>query len=261
MTSIGTGYDLSNSIFSPDGRNFQVEYAAKAVENSGTSVGIKCKDGIVFATEKLMSSKLLVADANKRIQTIDRHVGIVSSGLTPDARHIVNRGRQEAQNFKNLFKQPISVPQIVSRLGNYVQVYTTANSVRPFGIATILGGKDPQGYHLYMIEPSGVYWGYHGIAVGKGRQAAKSELEKLDLANMNVKDAVKEAARIIYIAHEDFKDKEFELEVSWISDEHTKGRHEFIPIPMLIEARRYAEDEDEDDDEEEEDEEDTEMQD
>jgi hypothetical protein len=79
QTSIGTGYDLTNSVFSPDGRNFQVEYAVKAVENGGTSIGIRCKDGVVLAVEKIITSKLLKAGANKRIATIDRHVGAVSS--------------------------------------------------------------------------------------------------------------------------------------------------------------------------------------
>lgn len=244
---------MSNGIFSPDGRNFQVEYALKAVENAGTSIGIRCEDGVVLATEKIVNSKLLVADANKRIQTIDRHVGVVSSGLIPDARHLVNRGRQEAAHYKSTYKQQPPTKKIVDRMGLYVQVYTTANSVRPFGISAIIGGCDDKDkYSLYMIEPSGVYWGYSGIAVGKGRQAAKSELEKLDLPNIKVKDAVKEAARIIYIAHEDFKDKDFDLEISWISKELTNGRHEFIPEELLKEARAYAEDEDEEDEEDEE---------
>jgi 20S proteasome subunit alpha 7 len=77
QTSIGTGYDLANSIFSPDGRNFQVEYAVKAVENGGTSVGIRCKDGVVLAVEKVVTSKLLKPGANKRIATVDKHLGVV----------------------------------------------------------------------------------------------------------------------------------------------------------------------------------------
>lgn len=81
QTSIGTGYDLSNSVFSPDGRNFQVEYAAKAVENGGTVIGIRCTDGVVLAVEKLITSKLVVASSNKRIATVDTHIGIVGTPL------------------------------------------------------------------------------------------------------------------------------------------------------------------------------------
>ena len=81
QTSIGTGYDLNNSIFSPDGQNFQVNYAVKAVENGGTSIGIRCMDGVVLAVEKTISSKLLKPGANKRIATVDTHVGAVSPCL------------------------------------------------------------------------------------------------------------------------------------------------------------------------------------
>ncbi|KAL1883527.1 putative proteasome subunit alpha type-7 [Paecilomyces lecythidis] len=283
MTSIGTGYDLSNSVFSPDGRNFQVEYAVKAVENGGTSIGIKCKDGVVLAVEKIVTSKLLKPGANKRIATVDRNIGIVSSGLIPDGRHFVSRARDEASSWRRTYKGPIPTSALADRLSGYVQAYTLYSSVRPFGVTAIVGGWDsetelpvdgqvgvgPQsgsggkvegakagGPGLYMIEPSGLYWGYYGAATGKGRQAAKAELEKLDLSsgNLSLLDGVKEAARIIYVAHEDSKDKEFELEMTWISstDGPTKGRHEEVPKDIREEAEKLAKKSLEGDDEEEE---------
>ncbi|OBT70083.1 20S proteasome subunit alpha 7 [Pseudogymnoascus sp. 23342-1-I1] len=283
MTSIGTGYDLQNSVFSPDGRNFQVEYAVKAVENGGTSIGIRCKDGVVLAVEKLVTSKLLKPEANKRIATIDRHMGAVSSGLVPDGRHFTSRARDEAASWREVYKAPISTADLASRMGGYLQAYTLYSSVRPFGITAILGGWDSEvelpvdgqvgdgpasgaggkaegktygGPALYMIEPSGQYWGYYGAATGKGRQSAKAELEKLDLAagTLSLADGVKEAARIIYVAHEENKDKEFELEMTWISalDGPTKGRHEEVPRELLAEAEKAAKEalEGEDEDEE-----------
>ncbi|KAK7204836.1 nucleophile aminohydrolase [Myxozyma melibiosi] len=252
MTSIGTGYDLSNSVFSPDGRNFQVEYASKAVEADGTAIGIRCADGVVFAVEKIVSSKLLVPGANKKIQTIDRHVGVAYSGLTPDGRHLVDRGRSESYSWRGTYKVPISVPTLADRLSGYVQAYTCYSSVRPFGVSVIVGGVDDSGPHLYTIEPSGAFWGYMGAATGKGRQAAKSELEKLDLPNISARDAVKAAAKIIYVAHDDSKDKDFELEISWVSTSETGGLHQFVPKELLEEAERLAkaDDDDEDDDDE-----------
>ncbi|BCR84974.1 proteasome core particle subunit alpha 7 [Aspergillus chevalieri] len=284
MTSIGTGYDLSNSVFSPDGRNFQVEYAAKAVENGGTAIGIRCKDGVVLAVEKIITSKLLKPGANKKIATVDRHVGIVSAGLNPDGRHFVARARDEASSWRNVYKAPVPTSALANRLGSYVQAFTLYSSVRPFGVTSIVGGWDSEGElavdgqvgtgpksgaggkvegakaggpGLYMIEPSGLYWGYYGAATGKGRQAAKAELEKLDLVsgNLSLVDAVKEAARIIYVAHEDSKDKDFELEMTWISslDGPTKGRHEEVPKELFEEAENAAKKalEGEDDDEDE----------
>ncbi|KAL8366967.1 hypothetical protein RB595_009150 [Gaeumannomyces hyphopodioides] len=292
MTSIGTGYDLANSIFSPDGRNFQVEYAVKAVENAGTSVGIRCKDGVVLAVEKVVTSKLLKPGANKRIATVDRHVGVAYSGMVPDGRHFVDRARDEARSWRDNFKAPIGTAELAGRMGGYLQAYTLYQSVRPFGITAIVGGWDSSlelpvdgevgagpsvgaggkavgkkhgGARLYMIEPSGLYWGYYGAATGKGRQAAKAELEKLDLAGEGISllDAVKEAARIIYVAHDDNKDKEFELEMTWISDEDgpTKGRHEEVPKKLLQEAERLAKKSLEDDDDDDEKKDDDKMED
>ncbi|KAF8528786.1 20S proteasome subunit [Hysterangium stoloniferum] len=237
MTSIGTGYDLSASTYSPDGRIFQVEYANKAVENSGTAIGLRVKDGVVLAVEKLVHSKLLVPDANRRIQTIDRHIGVATAGLLADGRHLANRARDEAQNLRDTYRTPPTLKAVADRLGLYVQAYTLYSSVRPFGISSILAAVDKTGPALYVIEPSGVFYGYNGAAVGKGRQLAKTELEKLKLSEMTTREAVMEAARIIYLVHDDAKDKEFELEMSWIGDE-TQGLHLAVPNDLKEEAER-----------------------
>jgi 20S proteasome subunit alpha 7 len=203
--------------------------------------------------------------------------------MIPDGRHFVSRARDEAGNYRDTYKTPITTAQLASRMGGYMQAYTLYQSVRPFGITGIIGGFDTElelpvdgevgsgpavgaggkskskdkkhgGPFLYMIEPSGVYWGYYGAATGKGRQAAKAELEKLDLAGagLSLEDGVKEAARIIYVAHDDNKDKEFELEMTWVSgaDGPTKGRHEEVPKALREEAERLAKKSFDDDDDE-----------
>lgn len=240
MSSIGTGYDLSNSVFSPDGRVFQVEYAAKAVENGGTTIGLRCKDGFVLAVEKIITSKLLVPNTNKRIQHVDKHVGIAYSGMNPDGRHVVSRARDEAANWRDQFGQPMPVDALASNVAAYIQAYTLYNSVRPFGVSTIIGGCDSKGPQLFMIEPNGQSWGYRGAATGRGRQAARSELEKLDFDALDPEFAVKEAARIIYLAHEDTKDKDFEIEITWASRSRTGGAHELVPDDLLETAKGYA---------------------
>jgi 20S proteasome subunit alpha 7 len=100
-------YDLSASTYSPDGRIFQIEYALKAVENSGTCIGIKTLDGIILAHEKLVQSKLLVKNSNNRIQTIDMHVGFVAAGLLADSKHLAGRARDEAENYQSTYGVPI----------------------------------------------------------------------------------------------------------------------------------------------------------
>jgi 20S proteasome subunit alpha 7 len=254
MSSIGTGYDLSATTYSPDGRVFQVEYAAKAVENSGTALGLRVKDGVVLAAEKLLVSKMLVPGTNRRIHTVDRHCGLASSGLVADGRQLVNRGRAEATSYREFYGIDIPGKILCDRLSQFVQLHTLYGSVRPFGTSIILGCVDKNGPQLFMIEPSGVSWGYFGVAVGKGARTAKTEIEKLKLSEMTVREAVKEAAKIIYSVHDDSKDKPFELELSWVCEE-TGNLHKFVPKDLQEEAENYAkkaleEDEDMSDDDE-----------
>ncbi len=166
MTSIGTGYDLYTSVFSPDGRVFQVDYAAKAVEASGTAVAIRGKDGIVFAVEKIITSKLYEKESNRRIFTIDRHVGMAGSGLYADIRQLAETARNEASNYMADYGTPIPVKYLTERVAGYVHAYTLYSAIRPFGTTIMLGTySETDGPELYCIEPSGLHYGYYGCAV------------------------------------------------------------------------------------------------
>lgn len=251
MSSIGTGYDLSASTYSPDGRIFQVEYANKAVENSGTAIGLRCKDGIVLAVEKLVLSKLLVPGANKRIASVDLHAGVATAGLLADGRHLANRARDECESYRDNYHTQIPTKMLSERLSLYFQAYTLYSSVRPFGLSAIVAGWDApssatgekrgeQGKPaLYCVEPSGVYWGYRGCAIGKGRQLAKTEIEKLKLDELTVEEALVDAARIIHTVHDEAKDKAFELELSWISPS-SGWKHAPVPKAVADEAEAKA---------------------
>lgn len=240
MSSIGTGYDLSASQFSPDGRVFQVEYAQKAVENSGTVVGMKCIDGVVFAVEKLVTSKLFEYGANKRIFNIDRHIGMAVAGILADARQIVDLAKREAANFRSDFGLPIPVKFLADRVSMYIHAYTLYSAVRPFGCGVLLASWDEtDGPQMYTIDPSGVSWGTLGCAIGKAKQAAKTEIEKLKLQGMLCKDLIKDAAKIIHIVHDEVKDKNFELELGWVTKD-TQGFFNFVPLDVHTEAENYA---------------------
>jgi len=284
MSSIGTGYDLSASQFSPDGRVFQVEYAQKAVENSGTSIALKGKDGVVFAVEKLVTSKLYENGANRRIFSVDTHIGMVKysysihkinnqkfqsskwsflltfyyrlnvgkviiltyvitqavAGLLADSRQIFETARKEASNYRSEYGNNIPVKYLADRVAMYKHAYTLYSSVRPFGCSIALGSYDDiDGPQLFMVDPSGVTFGYYGCAMGKARQAAKTEMEKLKLADMSCMELIKEAAKIIYLVHDEVKDKHFELELSWVGS-ITGGKHQKVPQEVYTEAERYA---------------------
>lgn len=243
MSAIGTGYDLSASQYSPDGRVFQVEYAKKAVDNSGNIIAIRGKDGVVIATEKFLISKLYEPLSNPRIFSIGEHISCGVAGFYPDAKALVEQARGYAEEFSNDHGYPMPLPSLKDRLGYYVGAYTCSSAVRPFGASLVLaaydeaaGAKDPQ---LYMIDPSGSAVGYHYVAAGKGKQAAKAELEKLKSSSMTCRELIKEAARIIYAVHDEVKDKAFRLELCWIG-EHTGGEHQLVPDDVYKEAEQYA---------------------
>jgi 20S proteasome subunit alpha 7 len=107
MSGTGAGYDQSTSTFSPDGRVFQVEYAAKAAEKSGTTIGIRCKDGVVLGVEKIITHKMLVPTSNRKVYTVDEHVGIACAGLTGDADKLANVAREESYKYRDFYKTEI----------------------------------------------------------------------------------------------------------------------------------------------------------
>lgn len=239
MSGIGTGYDLSVSTFSPDGRVFQTDYAQQAVDNSGTVIGLRCKDGVVVGAEKTIISKMLVGGSDKRTYAIDRHAGVAVAGLSADGRQVVNRAIQEAQQYKNVYGDAIPGHVLADRIASYVHIFNLYWYVRPCGSSTLLASYDKEGPQLYLIEPTGIALRFFGTAVGKGRQGAKTDIERLDLDELTCKAAVKEIAKILHTVHDE--EKPFEIEMAWICDDSKK---QFVKVPadLLAEADKAAKD-------------------
>jgi 20S proteasome subunit alpha 7 len=259
MASSGSGYDLYASTFSPDGRIFQVEYATKAVENAGTVLGIKSSNGVVLGVAKPIHHKMVVATTGsyKRIHTCDQHIGMASTGFFPDARVLVQRTVEEAADWQEQYGGKIPPHVLGERLGSYMHYFTLHGSLRPFGAAAVMAGYDVDSKEcsLQMLEPNGAPHKYYGVATGKGKQAAKTELEKLNLHKtpLPVDDAVKQILRILHLLHQEQKDaKPFEVEVSWIC-EASGWKHQPVPKDILKVAEKWAKEqlEEEEEDEEE----------
>jgi len=247
MASSGSGYDLYSSTFSPDGRIFQVEYAAKAVENAGTAIGLKCRDGVVLCVEKPLLNKMLLPNSSRRIHSVDTHSGVAMTGFISDGRQIVNRSREEASNYEETYGSKIPPALLADRMASFVHYFTLHGSFRPFGATALLASYDPETkeHCLHMVEPSGVSYQYFGCAAGKGRQPAKTEMEKLSLnkpdpaENITVKEGVKQLARMIHALHDEAKDKPFELEMSWLCEE-SGWEHKGVPRNIIKEAVEWA---------------------
>lgn len=203
-----------------------------------TAVGICCKDGVVLGVQKEILSKMLVPGSGRRIATVDRHAGLALTGLPPDGRQIAARAKAEASNYKSFYGETIPANTLADRVASYVHLFTLYWSVRIFGTGALLACYDRDGPALFNVEPSGQCFKYSGSAIGKGRQYAKTELEKLKLGELTCREAVVEVAKIIYGSHDESKDKAFELELSWVCEESGK---EHVRVPKdLAEAAEAA---------------------
>lgn len=196
------GYDRAITVFSPDGRLFQVEYAREAVKRGTTSIGIKCSEGIVLAVDKRTTSNLVEATSIEKIFKIDEHIGAATSGLVADARALVERARVEAQINKITYSEPIRVDSLSKKLCDMLQMYTQNGGVRPFGSALIIGGVYGGICKLFETDPSGALIEYKATAIGSGRSAAMDIFEDQYKDDMNLNEAINLALTAINEATE-----------------------------------------------------------
>ena len=196
------GYDRAITVFSPDGRLYQVEYAIETVRRGTIAVGVKCKDGIVIAVEE-KPRKLQISKTAQKIFQIDDHVGVAAAGYIPDARSQVDNARFFSQSNKMIYDEPVEVETIAKHLADQSQQYTQYAGVRPFGVALILGGVVGGKPQLYLTDPSGTYISYDAIAIGSGSDQVTDFLEKTYKNDLSLDDAAALACAGIYLSSED----------------------------------------------------------
>lgn len=154
------GYDRHITIFSPEGRLYQIEYAFNAVKSVGiSSVALKGKDCVIMLTQKKVTDKLIDPKSVTQMYKLGDKIGCCMTGLPGDSVAQVQRTRQEALDFKfkNGFEIPISY--LANRLADICQVYTQHASMRALGCVMFIGGIDENGPQLYKVDPSGYFVG------------------------------------------------------------------------------------------------------
>ncbi len=217
------GYDRALTVFSPDGRLFQIEYAREAVKRGTTSVGIISKEGVIFAVDKKVKSKLVVPTSIEKIFKIDEHIGTASSGLVADARRLVDIARRQAQVNKLQYHEPISVTGLAKYIGDLEQMYTQSGGIRPFGISLIIGGVSDDECRIYETDPSGALVEYKATAIGFGREKALELFEEKFEDDLSLDDAIDLAIEGIYKAT-DGKVADDSVEISVVDKETAKYR-------------------------------------
>lgn len=194
-------YDRAITVFSPDGRLFQVEYAMELVNRGATILGIKCAEGVVLGAEETVEP-LEESESSWKIFRIDDHIGAAIVGLSSDARVLIDQARIYAQSSRLTYDEPIDVEVVTKRICDIQQLYTQHAGVRPFGVSLLFGGVDKTGCRLFATHPSGTYRGHKATAVGAGKETVMNVLREDYREDMNLEDTVKLAVKCLVKALE-----------------------------------------------------------
>ena len=170
-------YDRGITIFSPDGRLYQVEYAREAVKRGTASIGVRTSEGVVILVDKRIRSPLMERDSVEKIHKADDHIGIASAGHVADARQLIDFARQRAQVNQLRYGEPIAVETLTKEVTDYIQQYTQVGGARPFGVALIIAGIADGEPRLYETDPSGTPYEWKALAIGADRGDIRGFLE------------------------------------------------------------------------------------
>ncbi|MEM0021868.1 MAG: archaeal proteasome endopeptidase complex subunit alpha [Fervidicoccaceae archaeon] len=191
------GYDRALTVFSPDGRLYQVQYAFEAVKQGWSTVGIRVKQGVVLAAEKAITKSLVDVASIEKVSTIDSHIGVSFAGFGGDGRILIEYARQLAVGHRLTYGEPIPIEYLTKQISDLKQAYTQHGGVRPFGVSLLIGGVDSSGPQLFKTDPAGQYFGYYATSIGRGESTIEEKLEKSYKQDMSLEDAILLSIRVL----------------------------------------------------------------
>lgn len=185
------GYDRSSTMFSPDGRLLQVEYAKKAVRQGTTSLGLVCKDGVLLLADKRILEKLMIGRSIEKVFQVDDHIGASATGYLMDGRVLIERAQLIAQQYMVTYDSPMDILSLVKDIANMKQAYTQFGGARPFGVSILFAGVDDEGPQLYVTDVTGIYFQYKATVIGEAETQLKEILEKEYDSEVNLEQGMK----------------------------------------------------------------------
>ena len=185
------GYDRAITMFSPDGRLLQVEYAKKTVRQGSTAIGMVCSDGVLLVTDKRIVDSLVVPESVEKIWKVDDHIGATASGILSDARVLIERAQLKAQQHRVTYDTPVDVITIVKDICNLKQICTQSGGLRPFGVSVLIAGIDDSTPTLYETDPTGIFFEYKASVIGEGEVEIEEILQKEYKPEMSIEQGLK----------------------------------------------------------------------
>jgi len=182
------GYDMTPTMYSPDGRIYQVEYAIETVKRGTLALGISTKDGVIMAVEEKPRT-LQTKNITQKIFQVDHHIGVAAAGYIPDARVQVDGARFFSQGNKMTYDESVEIGTVAKYLADQAHQFTQYGGVRPNGVAMIIAGVDQKGESVYVTDPSGTYVQFSAIAIGAGSDDVNEFLEKYYNKDMSLDEA------------------------------------------------------------------------
>ncbi len=215
MTS--RGYDMTPTMYSPDGRIYQVEYAMETVKRGTLAIGVCSKEGVIMAVEE-KARTLQTVDITQKIFQVDFHIGIAAAGYIPDARIQVDHARFFSQGNRMTYDESVEIATVAKYLADQSHQFTQYSGVRPNGVSLIIAGIDQKGESIYVTDPSGTYVQYAAIAIGAGSDDVNIFLEKHYNSDMSMDDAASLAIAAIHLKDEQ-KDGTNDIKMAKITTE------------------------------------------
>jgi proteasome alpha subunit len=201
-------YDRGITIFSPDGRLYQVEYAREAVKRGSASIGVRTADGVVLVVDKRSRSPLMEASSVEKLHKADDHIGVASAGHVADARQLIDFARRQAQVSRLRYGEPVGVEQLTKNITDHIQQYTQVGGARPFGVALIVGGIENGKPRLFETDPSGTPYEWQALAVGEDRGELNDYLEDHYAEDLTLEDGVELGLAALASVNDDGLDPE-----------------------------------------------------
>ena len=190
------GYDRTSTMFSPDGRLLQVEYAKKTVKQGTSAIGMVCSDGVLLVADKRINDELIIPTSIEKIFQIDDHICATASGILSDGRILIDRARLVAQQHRVTYDEDVELKLLVKDICDIKQNFTQFGGARPFGVSLLLIGVNDE-CEIYVTDPTGIYFQYKATAIGEFETEIKAQLVKEYKDNFDINNGLKVSVKIL----------------------------------------------------------------